>query len=64
MRGSRIQLIRLLSNLVSNARRHAETGVAVSITSVDGQAVVAVTDDEAGIEPADRERVFEWFVRL
>jgi signal transduction histidine kinase len=62
--GSRTQLIRLLSNLVSNARRHAETGVTVCVTSADGQAVVAVTDDGAGIEPADRERVFERFVRL
>jgi hypothetical protein len=62
--GSRTQLIRLVSNLVSNARRHAETGVTVSVTSADGQAVVEVTDDGAGIEPADRERVFERFVRL
>ena len=62
--GSRTQLIRLLSNLVSNARRHAETGVTVCVTSADSQAVVAVTDDGAGIEPADRERVFERFVRL
>ncbi|GAA4577770.1 hypothetical protein GCM10023193_82000 [Planotetraspora kaengkrachanensis] len=62
--GSRTQLIRLLNNLVSNARRHAETGVTVSVTYADGQAVMAVTDDGAGIEPADRERVFERFVRL
>jgi Signal transduction histidine kinase len=62
--GARIQLIRLVSNLVSNARRHAESGVAVRVTSADGQAVLAVTDDGAGIEPADRERVFERFVRL
>ncbi|MEW9531831.1 sensor histidine kinase [Microbispora sp. NPDC049125] len=62
--GSRIQLIRLAGNLVSNARRHAETGVTVCVTSVYDQAVVAVTDDGAGIEPADRERVFERFVRL
>jgi signal transduction histidine kinase len=62
--GSRTQLIRLLSNLVSNARRHAETGVTVSVTSANAEAVVAATDDGAGIEPADRERVFERFVRL
>jgi signal transduction histidine kinase len=64
VRGARIQLIRLVSNLVSNARRHAETGVAVCVTTADGQAVLAVTDDGPGIEPADRKRVFERFVRL
>jgi signal transduction histidine kinase len=62
--GARIQLIRLVSNLVSNARRHAETGVAVCVTTTDGQAVLAVTDDGPGIEPADRKRVFKRFVRL
>jgi hypothetical protein len=62
--GSRTQLIRLLSNLMSNARRHAESGVIVCVTSGDGLAVVAVIDDGAGIEAADRERVFERFVRL
>ncbi|GII59522.1 hypothetical protein Pth03_79110 [Planotetraspora thailandica] len=62
--GSRTQLIRLLSNLLSNARRHAETGVTVWVASAHGQAVVEVTDDGAGIESADRERVFERFVRL
>ncbi|WP_203886384.1 sensor histidine kinase [Planotetraspora kaengkrachanensis] len=62
--GSRTQLSRLLSNLMSNARRHAESGVIVCVTSGDGLAVVAVTDDGAGIEPAYREQVFERFVRL
>jgi signal transduction histidine kinase len=62
--GSRIQLIRVLGNLLSNARRHAETSVRVTVESVDGQAVVAVVDDGAGIAPADRQRVFERFTRL
>jgi signal transduction histidine kinase len=62
--GSRIQLIRVVGNLLSNARRHADVSVKVSVASVDGQAVVAVADDGAGIAPADRERVFERFTRL
>ncbi|WP_182903796.1 cell wall metabolism sensor histidine kinase WalK [Microbispora sp. H10830] len=62
--GSRIQLIRLVGNLLSNARRHAATGVTVCVGSADGQAVLAVTDDGKGIAPADRERVFERFTRL
>jgi signal transduction histidine kinase len=62
--GSRIQLVRVVGNLLSNARRHADTSVKVFVESVDGQAVMAVTDDGAGVAPADRERVFERFIRL
>jgi signal transduction histidine kinase len=64
VRGYPIQLIRVVGNLLSNARRHADTSVTVSVESADGQAVVAVTDDGTGIAPADRERVFERFTRL
>ncbi|MDP9842031.1 signal transduction histidine kinase [Streptosporangium lutulentum] len=62
--GSQIQLIRVVNNLLSNARRHADTSVRVFVDSADGQAVVAVVDDGAGVAPADRERVFERFTRL
>jgi signal transduction histidine kinase len=48
----------------SRPQSHAETGVAVCVTTTDGQAVLAVTDDGPGIEPADRKRVFKRFVRL
>ncbi|SDJ97002.1 sensor histidine kinase [Nonomuraea jiangxiensis] len=64
VRGSRIQLIRALANLVGNARRHAATGVDVTLTTAGGQAVIAVTDDGPGIAPGDRQRVFERYTRL
>ncbi|MFI7031976.1 sensor histidine kinase [Microbispora rosea] len=64
VRGSRIRLARVVGNLLSNAQRHAVSAVTVTVDSVGGQAVVTVTDDGAGIPPADRERVFELFVRL
>ncbi|MGJ6963758.1 sensor histidine kinase [Streptosporangium sp. G11] len=64
VRGNRIQLIRVLNNLLANARRHAGTVVEVTAERVGGQAVVTVTDDGDGIAPQDRERVFERFVRL
>ncbi|GAA3411464.1 sensor histidine kinase [Streptosporangium vulgare] len=64
VRGNRIQLVRVLNNLLANARRHAGTMVEVTAERADGQVVVTVTDDGDGIAPQDRERVFERFVRL
>ena len=51
---------RVLRNLVDNAARHAVDRVDVVVA--DGR--VRVDDDGAGVAPADRERVFERFVRL
>ncbi|HET6286088.1 MAG TPA: ATP-binding protein [Amycolatopsis sp.] len=62
--GNQGRLERLLRNLVDNAQRHTRTGVEVSVSTVDGFTVLAVTDDGPGIPAADRERVFDRFVRL
>ncbi|MFG2625493.1 ATP-binding protein [Streptomyces sp. NPDC048473] len=62
--GSRGQLARVIGNLLDNAERHAERAVAVSVRGERGGAVVAVTDDGAGVPPDERERIFERFVRL
>ncbi|WP_326821962.1 HAMP domain-containing sensor histidine kinase [Streptosporangium sp. NBC_01756] len=64
--GNRVQLARLLTNLVDNAVRHAEREVMVSVypDARKGQAVLEVVDDGRGVPPADRERVFQRFVRL
>jgi len=51
---------RVVRNLVDNAVRHAVQRVDVSVA--DG--LVRVDDDGAGLAEADRERVFERFVRL
>ncbi|MFE0414643.1 ATP-binding protein [Streptomyces tendae] len=62
--GSRGQLGRVLANLLDNAQRHARSVVEVSVRR-DGDAVVAaVADDGDGVPAADRERIFERFVRL
>ncbi|RCG20102.1 sensor histidine kinase [Sphaerisporangium album] len=62
--GSRIRLIRIVENLVGNAQRHADSGVEVTVEAVGSEAVLAVTDDGAGIARKDRERVFGRFTRL
>jgi signal transduction histidine kinase len=64
IRGSRMQLIRVLGNVLNNAQRHADSGIEVFVESTNGQAVLAVVDDGTGIGPADRERAFERFTRL
>ncbi|WUH78519.1 HAMP domain-containing histidine kinase [Streptomyces sp. NBC_00435] len=66
VRGSTIWLSRLVTNLLDNAGRHAEERVALvlRVDGARGEAVLEVTDDGAGIAPADRERVFERFTRL
>jgi signal transduction histidine kinase len=64
VRGDGKQYGRVVSNLLSNAVRHAEGRVVVSVGEVDGEVVLEVADDGSGIAPEDRERVFERFVRL
>ncbi|QKW54785.1 HAMP domain-containing histidine kinase [Streptomyces buecherae] len=66
--GSRGQLARVLGNLLDNAQRHAERAVEVSVRrerdARGAWAVLAVADDGAGVPEAERERIFERFVRL
>ncbi|WP_103542714.1 ATP-binding protein [Streptomyces sp. SM1] len=62
--GSRGQLGRVLANLLDNAGRHARERVTVSVRREGSWAVLAVADDGDGVAEADRERIFERFVRL
>ncbi|CAL9579341.1 sensor histidine kinase [Streptomyces sp. enrichment culture] len=62
--GSRGQLGRVLANLLDNAQRHARSAVTVSVRREGDRAVVGVADDGDGVPEADRERIFERFVRL
>ncbi|NVI88573.1 cell wall metabolism sensor histidine kinase WalK [Actinomadura sp. BRA 177] len=64
IRGVRMQLVRLLGNLLDNADRYADSSITVEVAGEDGLALLTVTDDGVGIAPADRERVFERFTRL
>ncbi|WP_329381445.1 sensor histidine kinase [Streptomyces sp. NBC_01716] len=62
--GSRGQLARVLGNLLDNAQRHAAGEVRATVCREGGQVVLAVCDDGAGVPEAERERIFERFVRL
>lgn len=64
--GDPARLERALANLVDNALRHARAGVTVRAGAdpAGGWALLEVTDDGPGIPEADRDRVFERFVRL
>ncbi|WP_344897977.1 HAMP domain-containing sensor histidine kinase [Actinomadura meridiana] len=57
-------MVRLLTNLLDNAERHADSRVWVSVRTDGPDAVLEVRDDGAGIAPEDRERVFWRFQRL
>jgi len=64
VRGRREELRRMVRNLLDNGVRHARSGVEVELSEADGTAVLVVHDDGPGVPEADRERVFERFVRL
>ncbi|MEV0370064.1 HAMP domain-containing sensor histidine kinase [Streptomyces sp. NPDC050636] len=62
--GSRSQLGRVLGNLLDNAQRHAEASVRVAVVREGAWVVLRVDDDGPGVPEAERERIFERFVRL
>jgi signal transduction histidine kinase len=64
VRGERASLERVVRNLMENAATHARARAAVGIAELDGHVVLAVEDDGPGIDPEDRERALERFVRL
>jgi signal transduction histidine kinase len=65
LRGDTKRLSQLLDNLVSNAVKFTPSGgtVAVSLTRVNGCAVVEVSDTGPGISPEDQAHLFERFYR-
>jgi signal transduction histidine kinase len=64
--GDDLLLRQMVGNLLDNAIRHAQPGgqVTADLERSDHQVVLRVTNDGPGIAHADRERVFERFVRL
>lgn len=64
LHGDGPRLAQAVRNLLDNAARHARGTVRVEVGSAPGEVVLAVEDDGNGVPEADRERVFERFVRL
>jgi signal transduction histidine kinase len=64
VQGDGEQLGRLIRNLTDNAARHARTTISLALTERDGEVVLRVDDDGAGIEGGERVRIFDRFVRL
>ncbi|MBC2960834.1 HAMP domain-containing histidine kinase [Nocardioides deserti] len=64
VQGDPLALAQVVRNLVDNAARHATSAVALAVTDHGDAVELAVEDDGAGVPEADRERVFERFVRL
>ena len=65
VRGDRLRLGQLLSNLVSNAVKFTPPGgwVRVQVAGQDGRCLIEVTDSGVGIPAAERAHLFERFYR-
>jgi signal transduction histidine kinase len=59
-----IYLERIVANLVGNARRFAASRIDVTVSREGSYAVLRVRDDGPGVPKAERNRIFERFVRL
>lgn len=59
-------LERVIANLVENAVRHSPPGLAVRVSAARTATgiVVTVVDKGPGVDPSDRERIFESFQRV
>ncbi|MEO8265989.1 MAG: HAMP domain-containing sensor histidine kinase [Ilumatobacteraceae bacterium] len=62
--GDDFQLRRMVRNLIHNAQEHTTSHVNVTLQTTTGTVRLTVADDGPGIPPADRQYIFERFVRL
>lgn len=66
VRADRLLVQRAITNLVSNAVRHADaqTQVTIAISAQQGEPTLAVSNQGGGIPDADLERIFDRFYRV
>lgn len=62
--GNLAYLRQLVRNLTDNAARHARSAVTIEVREQGEIVQLVVSDDGPGVPLADRERIFERFVRL
>lgn len=62
--GDERRLTQVFRNVLDNADRHARTAIAIGIRREGSDVVVMIDNDGDPIDVADRERVFDRFVRL
>ena len=62
--GVRMQLVRLLNNLLDNANRYGGGEISIGVYREGYSAVMTIKDRGPGIPAAERERIFERFTRL
>ena len=64
--GDRIQLYRLITNLVTNAIQYTAAGGKVTLSAIEehNDVVISVRDTGIGIAKGDRERIFDRFYRV
>ncbi len=55
---------RALHNLIQNAVKYAASSIHVSLSKTDTNYIIKIDDDGPGIPEADRDKVFDAFVRL
>jgi signal transduction histidine kinase len=64
IRGDARRLAQVLRNVLDNADRHALSRIAVDLHTAGDRVILTVDNDGDPIPEADRERIFERFVRL
>ncbi len=57
------RLVRVLANLLDNAEAYAGGATVVNVEAADTDVRIAVTDAGPGVDPGERDRVFERFSR-
>ncbi|MGR6319836.1 HAMP domain-containing sensor histidine kinase [Micromonospora soli] len=62
--GDAHDLGRALRNLTDNAARHARSEIVLRVAASDTWGLIDVTDDGPGVPEAERERIFDRFIRL
>lgn len=66
VRGDRLRLQQIFTNLLSNAARYMDDGgeIVLSALAAGGSAVIKVTDAGIGIEPGVQSKIFDPFVQI